>query len=84
MAKKIDTNTTTQTTGKTFIGNVVSDKMANTIVVAMDYKSRHPLYKKILKKRKKIYAETIYRLKLVIPSKLWNADLSVNSKGLPL
>jgi small subunit ribosomal protein S17 len=57
MAKKIDTNTTTQTTGKTFIGNVVSDKMANTIVVAMDYKSRHPLYKKILKKRKKIYAE---------------------------
>ncbi len=55
MAKKIDTTTTN--TGKTFIGNVTSDKMNNTIVVVMDYKSRHPLYKKIVKQRKKIYAE---------------------------
>ncbi|MFA5827875.1 MAG: 30S ribosomal protein S17 [Candidatus Shapirobacteria bacterium] len=43
--------------GKTFIGEVVSDKMKNTIVITMEYKSRHPLYKKIVKKNKKIYAE---------------------------
>ncbi len=47
----------TISTGKTFIGTVVSDKMTNTIVVVLDYVSRHPIYKKILKKRKKIYAE---------------------------
>ena len=47
----------TDNQGKTFIGIVVSDKMANTITVSMDYTYRHPLYKKILKQRKKIYAE---------------------------
>ena len=51
-------NTTNNTkTGKTFIGVVRSDKMANTIVVSMDYTSRHPKYRKIVKKSKKIYAE---------------------------
>lgn len=44
-------------TGKTFTGTVVSDKMMNTIVVSMDYTSRHPKYKKIVKKSKKIYSE---------------------------
>jgi small subunit ribosomal protein S17 len=44
-------------TGKTFTGIVVSDKMINTIVVSMDYTSRHPKYKKIVKKNKKIYSE---------------------------
>lgn len=44
-------------TGKTFTGVVVSDKMMNTIVISLSYKSRHPIYKKILKKNKKIYAE---------------------------
>ena len=44
-------------TGKTFTGTVVSDKMLNTIVVSMDYTSRHPKYKKIVKKSKKIYSE---------------------------
>jgi small subunit ribosomal protein S17 len=43
--------------GKIFTGTVVSDKMTNTIVISMDYKSRHPLYKKIVKHRKKIYAD---------------------------
>lgn len=43
--------------GKTFTGVVVSDKMANTIVVSLSYTFRHPLYKKIVKKNKKIYAE---------------------------
>lgn len=45
------------TAGKVFTGTVVSDKMVNTIVISMDYKSRHPLYKKIIKHRKKIYAD---------------------------
>jgi small subunit ribosomal protein S17 len=43
--------------GKTFTGVVVSDKMVNTIVVELSYTSRHPLYKKIVKKNKKIYSE---------------------------
>lgn len=44
-------------TGKTFIGQVVSDKMTNTIAVELEYTRRHPLYKKIVSKNKKIYAE---------------------------
>lgn len=43
--------------GKTFTGVVVSDKMANTIVVSLAYTYRHPLYNKIVKKNKKIYSE---------------------------
>jgi len=45
------------TTGKTFEGSVISDKMTNTIVVSLEYTRRHPLYKKIVKKHKNIYAE---------------------------
>ena len=45
------------TIGKTFEGTVVSDKMTNTIVVSLEYTKRHPLYKKIVKKHKNIYAE---------------------------
>lgn len=44
-------------TASTFTGRVVSDKMKDTIVVLLSYKSRHPLYKKIVKKSKKIYAQ---------------------------
>jgi small subunit ribosomal protein S17 len=51
MTKKINTN------GKTFEGSVISDKMTNTIVVSLEYTRRHPLYKKIIKKHKNIYAE---------------------------
>jgi small subunit ribosomal protein S17 len=43
--------------GKTFTGTVVSDKMTNTIVVELSYTFRHPMYKKIVKKSKKIYSE---------------------------
>ena len=51
MIKKTNTN------GKTFEGSVISDKMTNTIVVSMEYTKRHPLYKKIIRKHKNIYAE---------------------------
>ena len=42
--------------GKTFIGQVVSDKMSNTIVVSLEYTSRHPKYQKIVTKNKNIYS----------------------------
>lgn len=44
-------------TGKTFIGEVVSDRMEKTITISLEYKRRHPLYKKIMTKHKKIYAQ---------------------------
>jgi len=50
--------------GKTFTGVIVSDKMTNTIVVSLSYTSRHPLYKKIIKKNKKIYAENNLKAKM--------------------
>jgi small subunit ribosomal protein S17 len=57
MTLKNKNTNTTPVTGKVFTGTVVSDKMTNTIVVVLDYISRHPMYKKIVKKRKKIYSE---------------------------
>lgn len=50
-------------TGKFFTGIVVSDKMANTIVISLSYTFRHPLYQKIVKKNKKIYAENNLKAK---------------------
>lgn len=41
---------------KTRIGEVVSDKMDKTIVVAVRNNVRHPLYKKIVKKTYKLKA----------------------------
>lgn len=43
--------------GKVFSGIVVSDKMTNTIVISLAYTSRHPMYRKIVKRNSKIYAE---------------------------
>jgi len=41
---------------KTNVGRVVSDKMDKTIVVAIEDSVRHPLYKKIIKRTKKLKA----------------------------
>lgn len=41
---------------KTRIGNVVSDKMDKTIVVAVENSIKHPLYKKIVKRTYKLKA----------------------------
>ena len=38
------------------IGSVVSNRMAKTIVVQVTRKVRHPVYKRIVTKRKKFYA----------------------------
>ena len=42
---------------KRFIGEVVSDKMTNTVVVLVKTKAPHPLYRKVVGKRKKLYAD---------------------------
>ena len=41
---------------KTRVGRVMSDKMDKTIVVAIEYRVKHPLYKKIVKKTYKLKA----------------------------
>ena len=47
----------TRTSGrKTRIGKVVSDKMDKTIVVAVETRVPHPLYKKIIKRTYKLKA----------------------------
>jgi small subunit ribosomal protein S17 len=38
------------------VGRVVSDKMAKTVVVAVDYLKPHPLYRKIIRKTNKFHA----------------------------
>ena len=43
--------------GKTFTGSVSSDKMKDTIVVVITSKYRHPVYKKIVTKKHKVYAQ---------------------------
>lgn len=43
---------------KTFIGKVVSDKMQKTVVVEVERKVAHPVYKKLMRKTKKIKADT--------------------------
>ncbi len=41
---------------KVFTGVVVSTKMQKTVVVKVERKFRHPLYKKVVKKHKKFKA----------------------------
>lgn len=41
---------------KTMMGQVVSDKMTNTVVVRVEYRMMHPLYKKYVKQSKKFKA----------------------------
>ena len=43
-------------TRKTRVGRVVSDKMANTVVVNVDTTTRHPLYAKTIRRQRKLYA----------------------------
>ena len=41
---------------KTRVGRVVSNKMANTVVVSIDSTTRHPLYAKTIRRQRKLYA----------------------------
>ncbi|MGE5041523.1 MAG: 30S ribosomal protein S17 [Candidatus Levyibacteriota bacterium] len=42
---------------KTFLGKVVSAKMMNTVIVAIERKVPHPRYGKLIKKTKRIFAD---------------------------
>lgn len=46
------------------VGTVVSDKMQKTIVVKVVTPTKHPLYKKIIKKSKKIKARNEHNAKV--------------------
>ncbi len=46
----------TKAKGQAKVGQVVSTKMAKTIVVEVSRRVAHPLYRRIVKKRKKFYA----------------------------
>lgn len=41
---------------KKLVGKVVANKMQKTVVVEVEYKKRHPLYEKIMKKTKRFKA----------------------------
>ena len=41
---------------KTTIGTIVSDKMDKVVTVQVDVQNRHPLYKKFVKRHKKVKA----------------------------
>jgi len=43
---------------KKFTGKVVSNKMKNTVVVAVEQPKRHPIYGKLMKNTKRIKAHT--------------------------
>nr|WP_281290918.1 30S ribosomal protein S17 [Methylacidimicrobium cyclopophantes] len=45
-----------QSKGRTRTGQVVSAKMQKTIVVNVEQRVAHPLYRKIVRKHKKLYA----------------------------
>jgi small subunit ribosomal protein S17 len=49
-------DTTIAKKGQEKLGQVVSTKMAKTIVVEVSRRVAHPLYRRIVKKRKKFYA----------------------------
>ena len=43
---------------KTFIGKVVSNKMAKTVVVEIERHVSHPVYKKVVKRTSRIKADS--------------------------
>jgi len=42
---------------KLLVGTVVSDKMEKTVVVEIESRKPHPLYRKLLKRRKRLKVE---------------------------
>ena len=53
------------TKAKTLRGTVVSDKMTNTVVVAVDRFEKHPKYGKFIKMRKKFKAHDVGNTKKI-------------------
>ena len=56
MAETKAVNSTERSSKNEKVGSVVSNKMAKTIVVEVTRRVPHPLYKRIVTKRKKFYA----------------------------
>lgn len=52
----MSTSTDTVKSRKTWVGKVISNKMDNTVVVLVQTKKKHPVYKKYITRRKKFYA----------------------------
>ena len=52
----METNAVFQKNKKIFTGKVVSNKMQKTIVVSIEQRKLHPLYKKYIKNTKKLKA----------------------------
>lgn len=44
--------------GRTFVGKVVSSKMQKTVVIQIERKIQHSLYKKMIRKTKRLKADT--------------------------
>jgi small subunit ribosomal protein S17 len=51
-----ETTSTEQGKRKTVVGNVVSTKMQKTIVVEVERRKAHPLYRRVVRMTKKFYA----------------------------
>ncbi len=51
-----ETTTKQQGIRKTVVGNVVSTKMHKTIVVEVERRKAHPLYRRVIRTTKKFYA----------------------------
>ncbi|MFH1561586.1 MAG: 30S ribosomal protein S17 [Patescibacteria group bacterium] len=49
---------------KKFVGTVVSDKMIKTVVVSIATRSAHPIYQKVLLRRKRFQADNQIGAKL--------------------
>lgn len=56
MAAEIKTKTATEKAGQEKVGEVVSTKMTKTIVVEVTRRVKHPLYQRVVTKRRKFYA----------------------------
>jgi small subunit ribosomal protein S17 len=52
----VETTSTEQGKRKTVVGNVVSTKMQKTIVVEVERRKAHPLYRRVMRTTKKFYA----------------------------
>lgn len=51
-----DTEVKSRGRRKTLTGNVTSDKMDKSVVVAVETRTKHPLYSKVIKRREKYMA----------------------------
>ena len=61
-------------------GRVISNKMDKTVVVAIEWRQQHPVYKKSVRKISKLHAHDPEN-RLVTLLTLWKLDLYPRPKG---